>query len=130
MRANWEVAAFINWLKDYNESTTSDKRIGFSGLDVFSFRESMQSILQSFKQNDPEPLVIAKKAMECFEPFGKEEGQSYGKAASFTTELCEKEILTMCKEILKNILNYNPDAENVLSTEQKAYVSRNAAKIL
>ncbi|WP_207915812.1 erythromycin esterase family protein [Flavobacterium caseinilyticum] len=128
MWANWEVAAFINWLKDYNERTTADKRIGFYGLDVYSFRESMQSILQYLEKNDPEALAVAKKAMECFEPFGKDEGQSYAKAASFVPELCEKEVLNMLKEIVKNIPNYNHDAENVLSTEQNAYVARNAEK--
>ena len=123
MWANWEVAAFINWLKDYNESTSTDKRIGFYGLDVYSFRESMQSILQYLEKNDTEALAVAKKAMECFEPFGKDEGQSYAKAASFVPELCEKEVLNMLKEIVKNIPNYNHDAENVLSTEQNAYVA-------
>lgn len=66
--------------------------------------------------------------MECFEPFGKDEGQSYAKASSFVPELCEKEILNMLNEIVKNMPNYNHDAENVLSTEQNAYLARNAEK--
>lgn len=128
MWANWEVAAFIDWLKSYNENLSSNKRVGFYGLDVYSFRESMQSILQYLEKNDPEALAVAKKAMECFEPFGKDEGQSYAKASSFVPELCEKEILNMLKEIIKNMPNYNHDAENVLSTEQNAYIARNAEK--
>ncbi|WP_426063442.1 hypothetical protein [Flavobacterium sp. DSP2-3-1] len=55
--------------------------------------------------------------MECFKPFGKHEGQSYAKASSFVPELCEKEILNMLKEIVKNIPNYNHDVENTLSKE-------------
>lgn len=128
MWANWEVAAFIDWLKSYNENLSANKRVGFYGLDVYSFRESMQSIIQYLEKNDPKALAVAKKAMECFEPFGKDEGQSYAKASSFIPELCEKEILNMLKEIVKNMPNYNHDAENVLSTEQNAYIARNAEK--
>ncbi len=66
--------------------------------------------------------------MECFEPYGKDEGQSYAKASSFVPELCEKEMLHLLTEILKNSPNYNHDPENVLSTEQNAHVVRNAEK--
>lgn len=128
MWANWEVAAFINWLKIYNENTSADKRIGFYGLDVYSFRESMQSIIQYLEKNDPKALIFAKKAMECFEPYNKDEGQSYARASALVPELCEKEILKMLTEIRQNVPSYNHDAENVLSTEQNAFITSNAEK--
>jgi erythromycin esterase-like protein len=34
----------------------------------------------------------------------------------------------MLTEIIKNVPNYNHDAENVLSTEQNAFIARNAEK--
>ena len=128
MWANWDVAAFIDWLKNYNEGLPADKRIGFYGLDVYSFRESMNSIIQYLEKNDPKALAIAKIAMKCFEPYGKDEGQSYARASSYVPELCEKEILHMLTEIVKNVPNYNHDPENVLSTKQNAFIARNAEK--
>ncbi|TDE42531.1 erythromycin esterase family protein [Flavobacterium rhamnosiphilum] len=128
MWANWETAAFIDWLKVFNENFPADKRIGFYGLDVYSFRESMHSIIQYLEKNDPKALAIAKTAMKCFEPYNKDEGQSYARASSYVPELCEKEILHMLTEIIKNVPNYNHDAENVLSTEQNAFITRNAEK--
>lgn len=128
MWANWEIAAFIDWLKVYNENLPADKRIGFYGLDVYSFRESMNAIIQYLEKNDPKALAIAKTAMKCFEPYGKDEGQSYARASSYVPELCEKEILHLLTEIIKNVPNYNHDAENVLSTEQNAFIARNAEK--
>ncbi|MFV8341126.1 erythromycin esterase family protein [Flavobacterium sp. XS2P39] len=128
MWANWETAAFIDWLKSYNEDLAAEKRIGFYGLDVYSFRESMNSIIQYLEKNDPKALAVAKTAMKCFEPYGKDEGQSYARASSYVPELCEKEILHMLAEILKNVPYYNSDAENVLSTEQNAFIARNAEK--
>lgn len=128
MWANWEVAAFIDWLKVFNENLPADKRIGFYGLDVYSFRESMNSIIQYLEKNDPEALKVAKKAMECFEPYGNNEGQSYARASALVPELCEKEVINLLTEIINKAENYNSDAENVMSTEQNAYIARDAEK--
>lgn len=128
MWANWEVAAFIDWLKVFNENLPADKRIGFYGLDVYSFRESMNSIIQYLEKNDPEALKVAKKAMECFEPYGDNEGQSYARASALVPELCEKEVINLLTEIINKAENYNSDAENVMSTEQNAHIARDAEK--
>ena len=48
--ANWEITVFIDWLKDYKIDLPSDKRIGFYGLEVCSFRESMNSIIHYLKK--------------------------------------------------------------------------------
>jgi erythromycin esterase len=128
MWANWETAGFIDWLKEHNENLPADKRIGFYGLDVYSFTESMNSIIEYLEKNDPKALKIAKTAMECFEPYSQDEGHSYARASAIVPVLCEKEILAMLTEIRKNVPNYNSDAENVMSTEQNAYIARNAEK--
>lgn len=128
MWANWETAAFIDWLKNHNENLQVEKKIGFYGLDVYSFRDSMNSIIQYLEKNDPKTLKTALKAIKCFEPYGEDEGQSYARASALVPELCEKEILNLLMEIIKNIPNYNSDAENAMSTEQNAFVARNAEK--
>ncbi|PWA04970.1 protein-L-isoaspartate O-methyltransferase [Flavobacterium psychrotolerans] len=128
MWANWEIAAFIDWLKNFNENLSADNRVGFYGLDVYSFGESMQAIIHYLEKNDPVALKAAKKAMTCFENFGKDEGQTYARASAFVPELCEKEVLHLLTEIRNNIATYNSDAENVFSTEQNAYIARNAEK--
>jgi erythromycin esterase len=128
MWANWETAAFIDWLKAFNEELATDKKIGFYGLDVYSFKESMNSIIQYLEENDPKALVLAKNAKKCFEPYSNDEGQSYARASSLVPELCEKEILDLLTEIRKNASNYDHDPENALSTEQNAIITRNAEK--
>jgi len=128
MWANWEIASFIDWLKVYNESLPLNKKVGFYGLDVYSFRESMQSIITYLEKNDPEALKSAKKVMQCFEPYENDEGQAYARASALVPELCEKEVLHLLTEIRSKIESYNSDAENVMSTEQNAFVARNAEK--
>lgn len=128
MWANWEIAAFIDWLKSFNEDLPVNKKVGFYGLDVYSFRESMHSIIQYLEKNDPAALQSAKKVMECFEPYGRDEGQTYARASALVPELCEKDVLHLLTEIRSKVETYNSDAENVMSTEQNAYVARNAEK--
>ena len=128
MWANWEVGAFIDWLKHHNKTLAANKRVGFYGLDVYSFSESMDFIIKYLEKHDLEALKIAQKAMACFEPYGKDEGQSYARASAFVPELCEKEVLQLLVEIKKRVENYNSDAENVFSTEQNAHIVRNAEK--
>ena len=128
MWANWEIAAFIDWLKSFNEDLPANKKVGFYGLDVYSFRESMHSIIQYLEKNDPIALESAKKVMECFEPYGRDEGQTYARASALVPELCEKDVLHLLTEIRSKVESYNSDPENVMSTEQNAYVARNAEK--
>lgn len=128
MWTNWETTAFIDWLKKHHTNSSNDKRISVYGLDVFSFRESMNSIIQHLKKHDIRALAIVKKAIEYHEPYSKDEGQSCPRASAFVTVLCEKEILNLLTEIRKNYLIINSDTENVMSTEQNTFVARNAEK--
>ncbi|HSN47191.1 MAG TPA: erythromycin esterase family protein, partial [Flavobacterium sp.] len=80
------------------------------------------------EKNDPEALKLAKKVMECFEPYGRDEGQTYARASAFVPEMCEKDVINLLTEIRSKIEIYNSDTENVMSTEQNAHVARNAEK--
>ncbi len=35
MWGNWEMVAFVQWLKEFNLSLTIEKKIGFDGLDIY-----------------------------------------------------------------------------------------------
>ncbi len=126
MWANWETVAFAEWLKKFNLGLSVEKKIGFYGLDVYSLWESMESIVEYLKKNDPKTLQVALKAVECFEPYKAHEGQSYAKASAIVPELCEKEVINLLSEIRGKIAQYNSDYENVFSTEQNALVAVNA----
>src|ERR1019366_2980306 len=127
MWANWEVLAFIEWMKDFNKTLSSEKRVGVYGLDVYSLGESMQAIVTYLEKNDPEALKTAKHAIKCFEPYG-DEGQAYAQASMLVPELCQKEVVQLLTEIRSKISQYNSDYENVFSTEQNAIIAVNAEK--
>lgn len=128
MWANWEMVSFVEWLKDFNHDLTSDKKVGFYGLDVYSLWESMEAIINYLEKNDRDALQSAKQAMKCFEPYRHGEGQPYARASALVPELCETEVVNLLKEIRNKIQYYNSDAENVFSTEQNSIVAVNAEK--
>ncbi|MGZ4034177.1 MAG: erythromycin esterase family protein [Bacteroidia bacterium] len=128
MWANWEIVAFAEWLKSYNENLSAERRVGFYGLDMYSLYESLEFIMEYLKINDPIALKKAEKAVRCFEPYWRDEGRSYARASSLVPELCEKEVVDLLSEIHGKVAQYNSDHENVFSTEQNALVAMNAEK--
>jgi len=128
MWANWEMVAFADWLFNYNNKLPANKKIGFYGLDVYSLWESMESIMEYLKKTDRVTLKVAEEAYLCFEPYQREEGQSYARASMFVPKLCEDEVIDLLKELRQKIPTYDSDHENVFSAEQNALVAVNAEK--
>ena len=125
---NWEIMALAEWLRERNAGLPANKRAGFYGLDVYSLWESMESIMHYLKKTDPAALKVAEEAFDCFEPYRKDEGQSYARASQFVPEICENEVVQLLKKIQQKLPSYNTDHENVFSTEQNALVTVNAEK--
>jgi erythromycin esterase-like protein len=128
MWANWEMIALAEWLYQYNKPFSTDKKVGFYGLDVYSLWESMDSIMKYLKHVDPAALKIAEEAFHCFEPYTKNEGRSYAAATQFVPELCRDEVIELLRKINERIPQYNTDHENVFNVQQNAYVTVNAEK--
>ncbi|MDQ0247482.1 erythromycin esterase-like protein [Bacillus fengqiuensis] len=66
MWANEEVLSFIQWIKDYNQ--TSGKNVGFYGIDVYSLWESMEEAVRLLETKGAKEAEAARKAFSCFEP--------------------------------------------------------------
>lgn len=126
MWANWEIVAFAEWLKKYNLRKSGTPKIGFYGLDVYSLWESLDAIIRYLDKTDPSTKRKAMQALQCFEPYSEEEGQSYARATLMVPELCEEEVLGLLGEIRRNMPHYNTDHEAVMSAEQNAQVIVNA----
>lgn len=128
MWANWEIAALAMMLQKHNAGLPANKKAGFYGLDVYSLWESMESIMQYLKKTDQDALKVAEEAFQCFEPYQKDEGQSYARASQFVPELCQTEVVELLKKIQQKLPTYNTDHENVFSAEQNALVAVHAEK--
>lgn len=125
MWANWEVAALISWLKAYNTGIEPNHRVGFYGLDVYSLWESMDAVTDYLERTDPLTARIAKRAILCFEPYGRDE-YKYAREQRFLPDSCREVLVSMLTEIRKNAAGYDHDQETALNTEQNAHIAVNA----
>ena len=80
MWANWEVEALAEWLRKHNKDLRENEKVGFFGLDVYSLWDSLSAIMQYLQEKDPKALEQAKKAIQCFEPYKRDDGTSYAYA--------------------------------------------------
>ncbi len=125
MWANWEIAALMEGLKRHNSE--NNHQVGFYGLDVYSLWESLEAILDYLSKNDPEAFRMAKKAMECFDPFERE-AQEYAVSTRFTPQSCEKEVIELLREIRSRVQLYDSDPEAPFNAEQNAMTAVNAER--
>lgn len=132
MWANWEIAAFSEWLHHHNLHQPVRKKAGFYGLDVYSLRDSLNAIVQYLEKEDPEAARLAKESLQCFEPFHDEQesdGQRYAWATSrIVPASCENEVLQLLKEINSRAPQYDHDPEAAFNAEQNALVAVNAER--
>lgn len=125
MWANWEIASLTSWLKGHNAKKAADKRVGFYGLDVYSLWESIETLVRYLKKNDPKAAVLAEKALQCFERYGKDE-RTY--AINSLSDSCKKEVTDLLLEVRKKATSYDHDPEAALNTAQNAYIINEAEK--
>lgn len=126
MWANWEIAALAKWLRSYNNKLIPGDKIGFYGLDVYSLWESMELIVEYLEKEDPEAAEYAKKAIDCFEPYGEEE--TYAAALSMMKPSCKEAVVKLLQEVRQKAPHYDHDPEARLNAEINALVAVNGEK--
>lgn len=126
MWANWEIAAFAKWLRNYNSKSSRNQRVGFYGLDVYSLWESMEIIVDYLEKEDPEAAKYARKAIDCFEPYGEEE--TYASALSMLKPSCKDAVMKLLQEVRQKAPFYDHDPEARLNAEMNALVAANGEK--
>lgn len=128
MWANWEIAGFAEWLREWNIGLTPNDKVGFYGLDVYSLWESFEEILKYLERVDPKAFKKAQEALMCFEPYASDDGQAYARSMRLVPDSCEDEVVEMLSEIRERMTRYNGDPEAAFNTEQNALVAVNAEK--
>lgn len=126
MWANWEMVAFANWMRAYNEHRSYKRRVGIYGLDVYSLWESIENIVHYLREKDPDSMPMAMDALQCFEPFRQESEILYGRSNRFVPESCAAEVAQLLKRIRTQLPGYNSDPEQQLNVQQNAEIAVNA----
>lgn len=109
MWKNKEVLDFVEWLKKYNVKHNNE--YGFYGLDLYGLANSIDLVIKYLNNFDQNLANLAKERYACITPYLSNPAV-YGKMVlSKQLESCEKEILNMLIDLLKNKhkLNHSPE---------------------
>lgn len=124
MWANWEVVAFLSWLRETNEGR--DDPAGFFGLDVYGLHESMAAVLDYLEDYDPAAAERARDAYACFEPYG-DDAREYARSTRLVPEDCEDEVVSVLADLEARQDRYGGDHPlDAFAAEQNVLVARNA----
>lgn len=105
MWKNKEVLDFVEWLKNYNAKRNNT--IGFYGLDLYGLKNSIALVINYLEAIDPDLAALAKIRYSCIMPYMANPAV-YGKLVhTKKLESCEKEVLKMLFDLLKNKNNLN-----------------------
>jgi erythromycin esterase-like protein len=126
MWANEEVVELAEWLRQRNDGLPEGRKAGFYGLDVYSLWDSMYAVLGYLRKGDPSALAAARKAFQCFEPYG-EDVQEYARSTMWVPDSCEQEVITLLQELRRRAPAFQHDGrESFFNAEQNALVVKNA----
>ncbi len=129
MWRNADVLEFTGWLRDYNDATRPERKVGFYGLDLYSMHASMEAVLSYLRVVDPEAALRAQRRYACFEQFG-ESPQAYGYAATAgLAPSCENEVVAQLIELQKSAAAY-ATRDGRLAADDLFFAKQNARVVL
>src|SRR5205085_5055884 len=113
-------------LRRHNAPLPEAAKAGFYGLDVYSLWDSLNQVLQYVAEHASSALPAARRALQCFEPYG-EDAQEYARATRWVDTSCEDQVVALLAELRQTTRLYPHDGrEGQFSAEQNAIVVKNA----
>jgi protein-L-isoaspartate(D-aspartate) O-methyltransferase len=126
MWRNTDVAAFVQWLRRYNDASADDRKAGFHGLDLYNMSGSIAAVLDYLDRVDPEAGAVARERYGCLTPW-QNEPATYGRAVlSAGYRACEEAVVSQCRDLLQRSL---PQGDgDLLDAQQSARLIASAER--
>jgi len=106
MWRNQEVGAFVQWLRSYNAQRPAPHHAGFFGLDLYSMKASMASVLAYLDRIDPAAAAEARQRYACLDPW-RQQPAVYGRAVlSGAYSACEDAVIAQLQSLLAQRIDY------------------------
>lgn len=121
MWRNTEVAALVEWLREFNANRAAQDQAGFYGLDMYSLGASIAAVLEYLEGVDPHAAAIARERYGCLTPWQKSPA-TYGRAVlTDQYRSCEAAVVQQLRELLRKRFDYAHDRdESFLDAAQNA----------
>lgn len=100
MWRNRDALGFIQWLRARNDAFVDwERKVHFYGLDLYSLRTSIESVINYLDSVDPRAALRARERYACFDHVARE-GQHYGYAlARDAVDPCEDQVVEQLLEL-------------------------------
>jgi len=100
MWCNQEVCELMTFMKEFNQSRDAKDKVGFYGLDVYSFFESMDAVINRLKPVDEALSKLASQRYSYFSRFNRDE-QKYIQSLVEHPEGGKTQAVAMLRDLLK-----------------------------
>jgi erythromycin esterase-like protein len=121
MWRNEEVAAFATWLRGHNEGLPPARRTEFRGLDVYSMRASIASVLAYLDRVDPDAARRARGRYSCLTPWQADPAWYGHVVTRGEVDPCEDAVVAELRDLLGRRLDYEAkDGEDFFDAAQNA----------
>jgi erythromycin esterase-like protein/predicted phosphoribosyltransferase len=125
MWRNTVVLEFVEWLRAYNNGLSSDQRVGFYGLDLYSLNASIDAVIAYLDSVDPDAAARARARYACFDHY-RDDAQMYGYATSFAAaETCEDEVVAQLRDLRRQASEI-ASRDGRIAEDQFFYAEQNA----
>jgi erythromycin esterase-like protein len=127
MWRNTEVAAFVEWLRSWNDALEpSQRKTGFYGLDLYSLHRSMSAVIAFLEEVEPAAAERARERYSCFDHFGPNP-QVYGYETGLGgVEACEQQAIEQLLELHARRAGNGVDGPVPIEDDDGFYAEMNA----
>jgi erythromycin esterase-like protein len=131
MWRNQVVLDFVQWLREYNDTQSASRKVGFYGIDLYSLFTSIEAVLSYLDIIDPTAAQRARYRYSYFDHFS-DNTQAYGYAAAFgMTKTSEDEVVNQLLELTRRAGEYarrdgRGEPDEYFYAQQNARLVKNA----
>src|SRR5262249_13190760 len=121
---NRETQELVEWLRAHNQEVgTADRKVSFSGLDLYSMYTSAYEVVRYLDHVDPLAAQAARERYGRLTPW-QDDPAAYGRAAlSGRMASAENGVVAMLRELLAKRLEYSErDGDEFFDAAQNAHV--------
>ncbi|PXV55838.1 protein-L-isoaspartate(D-aspartate) O-methyltransferase [Dyella jiangningensis] len=100
MWRNEEMSELVRWLRAYNATVPSARRVQFRGLDIYSLHASIDEVLRYLDAHDAQAAAEARQRYDCLAPWQGSPAR-YGSAVQQGAHVaCEAQVVAQLESLL------------------------------
>jgi erythromycin esterase-like protein len=127
MWRNTEVAAFVGWLRSWNDALEpGNRKTGVYGLDLYSLHRSMSAVIAFLEEVDPAAAERARERYSCFDHFGPNPQVYAYEAGLAGAEACEQQATEQLIELYVRRAAKAIDGSPQIEDDEGFYAEMNA----